>query len=73
MGDQPPERKAKTKRASSPRLTEARIESSGEVVVQHHTTPPAAPAELKIHARRLLPPVPDAASEPSKVETKEED
>ena len=40
------------------RAAETRLKSSGEVVVEHHDTPPPGPPDKQIHARRPLPPVP---------------
>jgi hypothetical protein len=45
---------------------ERRIESPGEVVVEHHKTPPRAPVDKQIHPRRPLPPVPDRTDEDNK-------
>lgn len=39
-----------------------RLESSGEVVVQHHTTPSKGPPDKQIHPRRPLPLVPERAA-----------
>jgi hypothetical protein len=36
------------------------LESAGEVVVEHHTTPPRGPKDKQIHPRRPLPRVPEA-------------
>jgi hypothetical protein len=42
------------------------LESAGEVVVEHHATPPRGPKDKQIHPRRPLPLVPKAPSPPSK-------
>jgi hypothetical protein len=41
---------------------ETRIESPGEVVVEHHEVPPKGPVDKQIHHRRPLPPIPDKTS-----------
>jgi len=63
MGDDPVRRKKEPLDAPSCQPVETLLESSGEVVVEHHTTPQAGPADLKIHARRPLPLVPEASSQ----------
>jgi hypothetical protein len=72
MKDQPPRPKTKPQDAPSPPPVESRLEFSGEVVVEHHTTPPAGPADLKIHVRHPLPLVPKSGSQPTK-EDKQDD
>ena len=62
MKNRPPNAKAKAKPSASQQVNEVQLESSGEVVVEHQSIPAPAPAELKIHARRPLPPVPDRAA-----------
>ena len=46
--------------------SEVPLESAGEVVVEHHATPPRGPKDKQIHPRRPLPLVPKAPSPPSK-------
>ena len=70
MGNEPARRKKKPLVAPSSQPVESRLESSGEVVVEHHTTPQAGPADLKIHPRRPLPLVPEASSEQTEEENK---
>jgi len=44
---------------------EKRIKPQGEVVVEHHPTPPKGPDDKRIHPRRPLPPVPTKTDEDS--------
>jgi hypothetical protein len=71
MEDQPPRPKKKPQDAPSSQPVESRLEFSGEVVVEHHTTPPAGPPDLKIHARHPLPLVPKSSSQRSKENKKD--
>jgi hypothetical protein len=73
MGDKPARPRKKPLVAPSGQPIESRLEPSGEVVVEHLATPPAGPADLKIHARRPLPLVPNASSQPREEEDKKED
>jgi hypothetical protein len=50
----------------------SRLKYSGEVIVEHHPAPPPGPADLKIHPRRPLPPVPQAPDPPTKNDQKDD-
>lgn len=65
-----PKSKPEEDASSSPGV-ESRLKFSGEVVVEHHATPPDGPADLKIHRRRPLPSVPKDPSPSSKEEDKD--
>jgi len=54
-------------------VTETRLESTGEVVVEHHDSPPPGPPDKRIHLRRPLPLVPAARPEPEKSKVKSTD
>jgi len=54
-----------------PQPQESPLESAGEVVVQHHTTPPRTRAPQKIHSRRPLPLVPLSRSQRKKPDFKD--
>jgi hypothetical protein len=56
---------------SQPDDAESRLESSGEVVVQHYATPPKGPGDKQIHPRRPLPLVPTAPPRPTKERKKD--
>ena len=73
MKDQPPPSPKKPPDASSCQPAEIRLESSGEVVVEHHPAPPTSQPDKQIHPRRPLPLVPNAPSEPAKEDKKKED
>jgi hypothetical protein len=66
MPDQPSDSEKKPQNASSPKVVKSHLQPSGAVVVEHHTTPPTGPADLNIHVRRPLPPVPKPPSEEDK-------
>jgi hypothetical protein len=72
MEDRPPRPEKKPLTASTPEAIESPLKFSGEVVVEHHATPPAGPADLKIHPRHPLPLVPTAPSMPNKEDKKDE-
>ena len=72
MEDKTPRPKKKPVDASSSEAVESRLEFSGQVVVEHHATPPAGPVDLKIHARHPLPLVPKAPSLPTKEDKKDD-
>jgi hypothetical protein len=57
------------KKDSSTERVDSQLKDSGEVVVEHHPLPPPGPADLTIHKRSPLPPVPTAPSPP--IEDKE--
>ena len=57
MDDRQPHPEEKREDARSPQVP---LESAGEVVVEHHTTPPRGPKDKQIHPRRPLPRVPEA-------------
>jgi len=71
MEDQPPRTPKKPQDASPKQTAEIRLESSGEVVVEHHATPPAGPLDKKIHPRRRLPLIPNAPSQPPNEDEKD--
>jgi hypothetical protein len=73
MKDRPPNAKTKAKPRVSQQVNEVQLESSGKVVVEHQAIPAPAPAELKIHARRPLPPVPDRGARPTKSAQEKDD
>jgi hypothetical protein len=50
----------KAQSSPSGELDETRLESAGEVVVTHYTTPPKTRPDKSIHPRRPLPPVPES-------------
>jgi hypothetical protein len=54
-------------------VTETRLESTGEVVVEHHDSPPPGPPDKRIHPRRPLPLVPTARPEPEESKGKNTD
>jgi hypothetical protein len=66
MEEQPPRPKKKPQDTPSVQPVESRLEFSGEVVVEHHETPPAGPGNLKIHVRHPLPLVPKSGSQLTK-------
>ena len=72
MGNEPARRKKKPLDAPSSQSVESRLESSGEVAVEHHKVPPAGPTDLKIHARRPLPLVPEASSQQPEEDKKDD-
>jgi hypothetical protein len=47
----------------SDETSETRLDSTGEVVVEQHSTPPPGPADKTIHPRRPLPAVPTSTKE----------
>jgi hypothetical protein len=65
----------KPKTTTTRKVAETRLPSAGEVVVEHHDTPPPGPPEKQIHPRRPLPLVPEARPKPpaSETETKNDD
>jgi hypothetical protein len=72
MKEQPPDAKKKPKDAPGC-PGEVRLKSAGEVAVEHHAIPPAGPPNLKIHSRRPLPLVPDAAEKSDDTTLKKDD
>jgi hypothetical protein len=54
-------------------VTGTRLESTGEVVVEHHDSPPPGPPDKRIHPRRPLPLVPTARPEPEESKDKNTD
>lgn len=68
MARRPSDSKKKPQETPQPQPDQIRLERAGQVVVEHHPTPPSGPADKQIHPRRPLPPIPDAASKPPKTE-----
>jgi hypothetical protein len=63
MPDQDPRAGEEIRNIALERVTTTRLKSAGEVVVEHHETPPPGPLDKQIHPRRTLPLVPDKAPE----------
>ena len=55
----------------SNQTAETPLESIGEVVVEHHDTPPPGPADKRIHPRRSVPLVPTAPTQPNEKDEKD--
>jgi hypothetical protein len=47
------------------RVSKTRLQSSGEIVVEHHDVLPPGPPDKQIHARRPLPIVPERPLNPA--------
>jgi len=60
------EPKKKSQETPQPQREQTQLEPAGEIIVEHHPTPPSGPADKQIHPRRPLPLIPDAPSKPSK-------
>jgi hypothetical protein len=71
MGKRLPSTKKEPQDTSSGQVAETRLKPSGQIVVEHHSTPPVGPADKQIHPRRRLPIVPNAASHPPKEDEKD--
>jgi hypothetical protein len=68
MARRPSEPTKESQESPKPQGEPTRLERAGEVIVEHHSTPPTGPADKQIHPRRPLPLVPDAPAKPSKPE-----
>lgn len=65
MQDEQPGPLKKRQDTSTRQPAESCLESSGEVVVEHHSIPPKGPADKRIHPRRPLPHVPESRPKPT--------
>ncbi len=65
MQDQDSRPAKKRQDTSTCQANESRLESPGEVVVEHHSIPPKGPADKQIHPRRPLPQVPESRPKPT--------
>ena len=65
MQNQDPRAGEDSREIASERVTTTRLESAGEVVVEHHDAPPPGPPDKQIHARRPLPRVPERPTKPA--------
>lgn len=58
MQNRPAPERDQSKDTGKDQVAEPRLKPAGEVVVEHHETPPPGPPDKQIHARRPLPLVP---------------
>jgi hypothetical protein len=65
--------KKKLPESPQPQPEQIRLERAGQVIVEHHVTPPTGPTDKQIHLRRPLPPIPDAPSSPREAKDKKDE
>jgi hypothetical protein len=73
MQNRPAPDSEESKDKSTGQAAETRLKSAGEIVVEHHDTPPPGPADKQIHPRRRLPLVPAARPKPQANEDSDSD